>query len=202
MKRGLQYTSPAGVAKWCWLTKPNYKWDADGEFSVTLVLDKEDAAPFIETIEEQLDDLVSDLKNEGKKKVKEAPRPYQDEEDDEGNPTGAIQFKFKSKAKAKPRIPMYDSQGTPMEDIDVWAGSKLKVSSWLNPYVAPIGAGISMRLRAVQVLDLVSGGANGIEGFGFETEEEGYVRRDADVSESTVSETSKDDDEMDSEEDF
>ena len=58
-----------------------------------------------------------------------------------------------------------------------------------------------MRLRAVQVLDLVSGGANGIEGFGFETEEDGYVRRDEDVSQSTVSETDEDD-EMDSDEDF
>ncbi len=202
MKRGLQYTSPAGVAKWCWLTKPNYKWDSDGEFSVTLVLPKEDAEPFIEKIEGQIDELVADLKNEGKKKVKEAPRPYQDEEDEDGNPTGAIQFKFKSKAKAKPRIPVYDSQGTPMENIEVWSGSKLRVSSWMNPYVAPIGAGISMRLRAVQVLDLVSGGANGIEGFGFETEEEGYVRRDEDVSTPTVSEKSENGDEMDSEEDF
>jgi len=194
--KGIKLTTPMGVAKYCWLNKPDTKFNSEGEYKVTLVLDKEDSEPVIEKIEEVLSDHLEDIKMSGNKKVKKGPLPYAEEEDDEGNPTGNVEFKFKTKATIKPKIPMFDSKGTPMSGVNVWAGSKIKVNSLLYPYLAPIGAGISLKLNAVQVLDLVQGGG-GTEGFGFE-EEDGYVLQEEDIS----SEDTTDEEEMDESTDF
>ena len=83
-----------------------------------------------------------------------------------------------------------------MSGVNVWSGSKIKVNSLLYPYFAPIGAGISLKLNAVQVLDLVQGNG-GNEGFGFE-EEDGYVLQEEDIS----SEDTTDEAEMDQSTDF
>ena len=178
--KGIRITTPAGVAKYPWLLKPDTKWNTEGEYKVTLVLDKEEAEPVISKIERVLEDHIAELKLGSNKKVKQGPLPYCDEEDDEGNPTGRTEFKFKTKASIKPKIPMFDSRGTPMSGVNVWGGSKIKVNSLLYPYVAPMGAGISLKLNAVQVLELVQGSGD-TEGFGFE-EEDGYVLSEEDQS--------------------
>ena len=194
--KGIKLTTPMGVAKYCWLNKPDTKFETPGDFKVNLVLDKEEAEPFIEKIEKVLSDLIEEEKLRGKKKVKEAPLPYTDETDDEGNPTGNVEFKFKTKSTVKPKIPMFDSKGTPMFDVNVWAGSKIKISSLIYPYVMPIGAGISLKINAVQILDHVQG-SGGTEGFGFE-EEDGYVLSEEDQS----SEDATDEQEVDESTDF
>ena len=94
--KGIKLTTPTGVAKYPWLLKPDTKFNADGEYKVTLVLDKEEAEPVIEKIESVLTEHLEELKMSGKKKVKQGPLPYSDEEDDEGNPTGNVEFKFKT----------------------------------------------------------------------------------------------------------
>jgi hypothetical protein len=171
-------TTPAGVAKWAWITKADTKFNEEGEYKVTLVLDQDTATPVINKIEKELDVFYKGLKAQGKKKIKEAVRPYGEEVDDEGDPTGNVEFKFKSKAKYKPRIPVFDAKGKPLTDVEVWSGSTIKVNTALSPYEAPIGAGLSMRLNAVQVIDLVQGSGGTAEGFGF-GEEDGYVHEDA-----------------------
>ena len=61
-----------------------------------------------------------------------------------------------------------------MTDCNVWSGSEMKVSAELVPYyTAMVGAGVSMRLRAVQITKLVEGGNGNAKGYGF-GEEEGY----------------------------
>lgn len=181
MNKHTTMTTPAGVAKWAWISKADTKFNSDGEFKVTLVLDQDTATPVINKIEKELDTFYKGLKAQGKKKIKEAVRPYGEEVDDEGDPTGNVEFRFKSKQKFKPRIPVFDSKGKPLTDVEVWAGSKIKVNTALAPYEAPIGAGLSMRLNAVQVIDLVQGSSGTAEGFGFD-EEDGYVHEDEEPS--------------------
>jgi hypothetical protein len=60
------------------------------------------------------------------------------------------------------------------EKTPIWGGSELKVGGFFFPYYAAAtnGAGVSLRMTAVQVIKLVSGGSNRDPGFG--AEEGGY----------------------------
>ena len=65
---------------------------------------------------------------------------------------------FKSKAAYKPAI--FDAKGIPMIDSNIWGGSELKVNGSVAAYYTPlIGAGVALRLRAVQVIQYVEGGS-------------------------------------------
>ena len=134
-------------------------------------------------INEELTKSVALAKEKAKgKNIKTAPAPFEDELDDDGQPTGSTVFKFKTKAQITTkdgkiipnRVAIFDSKGTPMTDCNVWSGSEMKVSAELVPYyTAMVGAGVSMRLRAVQITKLVEGGNGNAKGYGF-GEEEGY----------------------------
>tara|TARA_R110002073_G_scaffold63572_2_gene159252 strand:- start:983 stop:1435 length:453 start_codon:yes stop_codon:yes gene_type:complete len=122
------------------------------------------------------------------KEPKTANLPFE-EEYLEGKPTGNIIFKFKAKAKINMKsgetidikIPVFDSKGTPMKD-QIWSGSEMKVSADMIPYyTAMAGAGVSLRLKAVQVAKLVEGGKGaGSQTHGFEEIKDGYVAPEVD----------------------
>ena len=109
----------------------------------------------------------------------------------DGKPSGNVIFKFKTKAqiitkdgKVIPnRVALFDSTGKPMIDANVWSGSEMKVSAELIPYyTAMAGAGVSMRLRAVQVTKLVEGGSSNAKGYGFDNVKDGYEQPEAVVA--------------------
>lgn len=174
-----RYTTPAGIAVYPYLSKPDTKFNPDGDYKVNLDVPNEEAGKLIAFLDEQHQASVDKAKEENKgKRVKEGEIPYLVSED-----RGVTTFKFKLKAKGKTKAgeeftqkpALFDSKGTPLTDVSVGGGSKLKVSFELVPYYTAIaGAGISLRLKAVQVLELkeyTGGGNAGAYGFG---EEEGY----------------------------
>ena len=169
-------TTETGVALYPWLTKPDTKYNEDGEYKVNLILSKEKSAPIINTIKGVHEDNYKDiLKKEKKKTVKQAAPPFTEELDDSGKPTGNIIFKFKSKAAYKPAI--FDAKGNPLIDPPIWGGSEIKVNAVLYPYNSPMqGAGVSLKIRAVQVIALVEG-SEGASRFGF-GETDGYNVKD------------------------
>jgi hypothetical protein len=62
-----------------------------------------------------------------------------------------------------------------MTDVNVWSGSEMKCSAELIKYYTAIaGAGVSLRLRAVQITKLVEGGAGNAKGYGFDDVKDGY----------------------------
>jgi hypothetical protein len=82
---------------------------------------------------------------------------------------------------------LFDAKGKPLsKDIKIGGGSKMKVSYEILPYYTAIaGAGISLRLKAVQVIDLVeysSGGSGESYGFG---KEDGYEATEETTNEFT-----------------
>lgn len=174
-----RYTSPKGTAKYPWLSVPDTKFNPDGDYKVTLVLPIEEADSMIQFLDEQLAASEAKAKKDNPgKKVKVADAPYKVDEEN-----GNIEVSFKLKARVnmqngdsfEQRPALFDAKGKPLQDVNVGGGSKIKVSYECVPfYTALIGAGISLRLRAVQVIDLVefSGGA-AAGAFGFE-EEDGY----------------------------
>lgn len=164
-------TTPAGIARYPHLNRPDLKFDDVGVFKVNLEMSNEDAESFIAKIDELFTDFVSEKKRELKKdKLKMHAFPW--EEND-----GMTQLKLKVKAigktkageeySRKPKI--FGADGKPLE-ANIGGGSKIKVAVvpyfW---YTASLGAGITLQPKAVQVIDLVTwGDGASAEAYGFE----------------------------------
>ena len=157
-QKSIRITSPLGEAVWPKLNKPDTKFNKDGVYEVKLRLGEEEAKPFIETLKEILKEHVDAT---GKSKPKMAPLPWREVEDDDNNPTGQIDFKFKLNAvggrgdnQFTQRPALYDSEGKIMSE-EIGGGSLIQIGAEVVPYdVASIGVGISLRLKAVKVFEL------------------------------------------------
>ena len=162
------FTTPQGVAQYPWLSKPDTKFSEEGDYKVNLILSKQDAIPILKQINEvYAENYEKELKKAKGAQIKKAPPPYLEELNETGEPTGNIILKFKSKAAYKPAI--FDAKGIPMIDSNIWGGSEIKINGSAAPYFTPlIGAGVSLRLRAVQVIQYVEGGSGSADRFGFE----------------------------------
>ena len=99
-------------------------------------------------------------------------------------PTGEVEFLFKKTASgtrkdgkkwtAKPDL--FDAKGQLLgKGVAIWGGSKIKVNFEASSYfVAGQGmAGVSLRMNAVQIIELVSAGGRSASDYGFE-EEDGF----------------------------
>jgi hypothetical protein len=182
------FTTPKGIAKYPWLSKPDTKFNEEGEYKVNLILSKEDAAPIIEQINAAFaENVKAEVKKNKGKDIKTANPPYMDEVDDDDKPTGNIIIKFKSKAAYPPAI--FDAKGNVMKESNIWGGSEIRVNGSIAPYyVKLIGAGVAIRLRAVQVIQYVEGSANP-ERFGFEEVDGGFIQEAPTTDTSSVDNT-------------
>lgn len=146
-----KFVSPKGVASWPKLEREDPKF---GGYSVKLVVDKEQAQPFIEKIIEEVEG------EKGKKGMAKFAPPYAENEE------GQIEFKFKSKQKPK----LFDSKGKPItKELNVGSGSVLKVAGGFGVNEVQGKIYCSLYMNAVQVIDLAqySGSAFGEEEGGF-----------------------------------
>ena len=172
------FTTPKGIAQYPWLSKPDTKFNEEGEYKVNLILSKKEAAPVIEQINAAFAENFKVQEKEHGKDIKTANPPYTDELDDDNKPTGNVIIKFKSKALYAPAI--FDAKGNVMKDSNIWGGSEIRVNGSIAPYyVKLIGAGIALRLRAVQVIQYVEGGTGSADRFGFEEVDGGFTQEPA-----------------------
>jgi len=167
-------TTPAGIARYPSLNKPDTKFDEVGVYKVNLEMSAEDAEPFLSQVESLLAEFVAQKKAELKKdKLKMHQAPW--EEND-----GQVQLKLKVKALGKDkagetysRAPkLFNASGEVITD-NIGGGSKLKVAvvpyCW---YTASLGAGVTLQPKAVQVLELVTWGDGGsAAAYGFDVSE-------------------------------
>ena len=187
----VKVVSPVGVSQYAWLTTPDTRFDETGHYKTNLILNSKDSQVLKTQISAEIKKSLTLAKEKAKgKAIKQANSPYEDELVD-GKPSGNVIFKFKTKAqiitkdgKVIPnRVALFDSTGKPMIDANVWSGSEMKVSAELIPYyTAMAGAGVSMRLRAVQVTKLVEGGSSNAKGYGFDNVKDGYEQPEAVVA--------------------
>lgn len=183
-----RFTTPAGVAvQWPKVTRPDTKFDADGVYSLKLAFDPEDIEDLTQELVAVRDEFLSTLPPAKARKVTIAD-VTDAEEDDDGEETGRAILKTKLKAKVtskktgeswdqRPRI--FDAQGrdiTDTGDIRIGSGSVLKANIEAVPYLmeSTRTVGVSLRLRAVQVIKLVEGGGAGASSYGFGSED-GYT---------------------------
>ena len=177
-------TTPEGIAIYPHLNRPDvYKDPNTGvtgkpQYKVNLSLSQQEATPIIEKIEE-VKKIALAMIPQGKKQ-KEADDPYYNELDDEGQETGRVVLKFKMNAQIQkdgrqidlsPKL--FDASGVFINECDdIWGGSTLRVSADLVPwYMAGPGAGVSLRLKAVQIINLKSGGGADASAYGFSATE-------------------------------
>lgn len=180
----IKLTTPVCKFQYPKLIEPETKFNPEGVYKVTAVLDAADATD----IADQLDSLLTRHKESLKiqapsQKFKLADLPY-GYEDIDGTPSFVIKAKMKAKGidrdgRAWSSAPaLFDAKGRAVKDREslkgMWSGTVGKVSFEACPFhQAAIGAGITLRLKAVQIISLIEGGGSA-EGYGF-GEEEGWT---------------------------
>jgi len=197
------YTTPAGKAMWPKLITPDTKYNDDGTYSVKLVLAEKDSQELLKLIE-RAEKEAADMFLKEKPKAKKIPwqdTSYKKVEDEDGSETGEWQFNIKmiasgvSKKTGKAwamRPKIFDASGKPIKgNLDIWSGTIMKVALTVNPYYRAGKCGASLRLEAVQILELVLGSGAKADEFGF-GEEEGYAFDENDCAEETPTNTDGD----------
>ena len=121
--------------------------------------------------------------------LKTADSPFKPAFDDDGNETGEVIFTVKTPAQftrkkdqkvIKIQPAFFDAGGKKMASVpEIWGGTVGFIAGSLRPfYTAKAGVGVSLRLEAVQIIELSSGGgARDAGSFGFGAED-GYVAED------------------------
>lgn len=197
-KKNPEFVSPRGTFRYPALDKPDYG-NADypkpqGVYKVDLIL--EESAEATQAFLKKLEPLHAEavkageegfkaLKVEARKRLKELTvNPlYKIEYDrDSEEPTGNIIFSIKADASGsrkdkttwERKITIFDAQGVKLVKVPpIWGGSSGKIAFEASSYfIEGTGtAGVSLRLHAAQILELVSGGARSADAFGFGKEE-------------------------------
>lgn len=175
-----------GSAQWAKVFEPDTKFNPLGDFSINLQMTAAQAAPMCERLEQLVQEKFAEV-------VKADPRQKNTlttadvsnvvYDRDTGDDTGNVEFKFKLKAKVQKRDGTYyeqqpavlDAKKKPLpKDVLVGNGSRVKVA--FEPITYSMAStkkvGVSLRLKAVQVIDLVEFGNSAASVF---DEEEGYV---------------------------
>lgn len=202
--------------------------DPDGSYNTRIIADRADPKvsamlakidKSMERAKELAEEKFAKMDIKARKKIEAktggivADEPYSivyDEDTEED--TGKIEMKVKMKASgtrkdktkwtAKPDL--FDGKGKPLKKgIQIWGGSVAILNLDLEPYfVDGSGSyGVSRRLNAVQVIELVSGGQRAASSYGFEAEEDGFdandVETEDDSDDDSGSDDSSDDDDID-----
>lgn len=180
----VRITTPLCRFQYPKLIEADTKFNPEGVYRVTGVMDAADA----DSISTQLDELLARHKESLKAqspttkfKLSDLPFGF---EDVDGKPSFLIKAKQKASGMdrdgrrwtAAPAL--FDAKGQPIKDRDqlanMWSGTVGRISFDACPfYQAAIGAGITLRLRAVQIISLIEGGGSA-ESFGF-GEEDGFT---------------------------
>ncbi len=175
-----------GSAQWAKVLEPDTKWNPLGDYSINLQMSQANSAEMCERLEQIVQEEFS-------KAIKEKP-PLKNTlttqavvntvyDKDTGDDTGKVEFKFKLKAKGQRKDGSYyeqqpaviDAKKQPLpKDMLIGNGSRVKVAFEPIPYImqSTKKVGVSLRLKAVQVIDLVEYGNSATSVF---DEEDGFV---------------------------
>jgi len=178
-------TTMKGEAFWAYIFAPDTKFNPDGDFKLKFRAKGDAAVKLQEKVDTLLKESLEKAKEANKgKKIKQADAPYHEVYNDNDEPTGELEFTFKQKAviptkngPMKKRVMVVDAKGNLItEHLKVGNGSVVKVAYDPNLYFTPTaGAGVSLRLTGVQIIELKEYEGGNSLGFG---EEEGYEHKD------------------------
>lgn len=176
-------TTPAGSLQWPALVEPDTRFEANGVYKTDIIIQPGDAA---DKFEEMLDGIKKDylaylLRESGGKKVRIHPSSAW-ERDDAGNLVVKAKLAARVESKSKKvwtqRPALFDSKGQKLdtEGIRIGSGTTARLALEVNPYNIPAsGAGVSLRLRGVQIIELREYAGKSAQDFGFGAVETGFV---------------------------
>ena len=197
--------TPIGSAVWPKLITPDTKFKAGGEYTCKLALEPDAASDMIALLEKALDNYIENFKadpdnsskirkfyeKDGVTPVRRAA-VYTEEYDADDKATGRLIFNFKRPASyldkktdnQRPMRPptLFDSQGTIIKGLeDLWGGSRLSIAGHIRPYAMESTQqfGLSLRVDAVQVIELSDGILKTADSFGFGKQEGGFEASDS-----------------------
>jgi hypothetical protein len=179
--------SPFGIAQHPWLTKADTAFDADGVFKVGLVLGGEDAQSFKALVDKEAQAAMDRYFQEGdgsklpakERKAWQLYAPLKVDTDEDDNPTGFIEFRFKQRAKLKlkdgtvklVKIAVLDASGSKDLRKPVFGGSELRVRFTFRDVVMKTTkqVGVQLSFVGVQVRKLAemerTSGFDAVEGY-------------------------------------
>ena len=186
--------TPTGRANYCWLNRPDTTFNPEGTYQTNLILSKVEAKGICKDIKKAYDDSQIEHKKKNKKNLK-AKLPYFENED------GDIEIKFSQKAvihnkktgeSFKKKVAILDSKRKPCR-ANIGRDTEMKVAFEPKSYYHPQnGAGVTLRLKAVQIIKLVEYDA--ADEYAFEDEEGGFEGNN-DEEDSPMNEENWDNDE-------
>jgi hypothetical protein len=175
----------SGNAMWVKVFEPDTKFNPDGVYSVDLLKPQLEATTMCDYLEGLVSErLEEEMKQNPKYKDKLSTHlPFEEDTDQDGNPTGDIKFKFKLDAVGKRRDGntytqkplVVDAKLSPMTgEKMIGNGSTINVSFEPRTYFIPATkmVGVKLHLVGVQVLELVEYGGGASSMFNVE---DGYV---------------------------
>jgi len=188
----LRLTTPKATLKYPKLIEPETKFSPEGHYKVTAVIPAEEAGPMADQLDELFEAHKNSLKAQAPGQKFKAVDPSFGYEDIDGKPCFTISVKMKAKGmdrdgRSWSAVPaLFDATGAPVKDRDalrgMWSGTTGRVSFEACPFFQPaLGAGITLRLKAVQILDLVESGGSA-NSFGFQEEVGGWAASETQAS--------------------
>ena len=161
--------TPVGTAIYPWLNTPDSRF-GDPTYKVNLRLTGEDATKFIAQVDAIKEEAKAHLG------VNDLVVPIVPALDDDKNEIpGAFDVKTKAKAFFKQsdgsmvenNLTIVDAQKNPMDESagTIWGGSKIKLALNVGAVATSIYQGLMLRINAVQVIELVTGGQGGANAF-------------------------------------
>tara|TARA_B100000795_G_scaffold138067_1_gene103128 strand:- start:12809 stop:13432 length:624 start_codon:yes stop_codon:yes gene_type:complete len=173
-----QIITPEGRTEWLKAFTPDYKFNENGEFGCTLNMENAVALPLMAQLDEYMEKAIADAMEEtgkSKDKIKTNP-PYTI--DDE---TGDVSFKFKLKALVNGRNGDFTQKPLVIdarkqvitEEVPTWNGSRVRIGFQpITYYTGLVGAGVSLRMKTVQLIEALDGGGGaGNAASGFDVED-------------------------------
>ena len=188
----LRLTTPKATFKYPKLIEPETKFTPEGHYKVTAVILADEADAMAEALDTLFEAHKASLKAQAPSQKFKAIDPSYGFEDIDGKPCFTISVKMKAKGmdrdgRAWSAVPaLFDASGAPVKDREslrgMWSGTEGRVSFEACPFYQPaLGAGITLRLKAVQILKLVESGGSA-NSFGFQEETGGWAAGEAQAS--------------------
>lgn len=172
------YTTPAGIAQYPYLRRPEVFDGAEVGYTIQMLFEQADLDALEKFILDELE-KAQGLPEFAGKKWKNPAYGFRENKD------GDILVKFKTKASFVSKksgevitktLPVFDAEGKPIPaNISPSSGSVCKVAYSVAPYHKGKNCGLILYLEAVQVLELKTYEGTGASTFGFGKEEGGYV---------------------------
>ncbi len=172
-------TTPKGTAVYPRIDTPDTKFNEDGVYSCKLHVDEAAFNAFTKHVTDIVErEYDAECKVKDKKLKKAATSPIRI------TPDGDFEIYAKQVSRRQTKnglllftIPVFDSKGAKLPKVPaIGSGSTLKLSVEVYTWYTDLqGFGYTLRLKAVQLLDLIEYNNGSSSSYGFTEEENGYI---------------------------